>query len=235
MSTEGKLFKEFGLKYRDGIVDEGKWEEINPKILFILKETNDFECDLRSFLKDGGRPKTWSNIARWSYLIKKMFKKNNDTPDFKDFLKKGNDCGRKKHLSTACVMNLKKTAGQSTTKPNEFRDYFKDPKTIDILKEQMKLYPKIDIIICCGDIVFEIFKNKVLEDKELEKITDDFKLEHKNRCRKLRLYKSSKGYYVINFIHPQQHTYTNEKVWKSLGNIVKEINKNHLAEFATRE
>jgi len=222
MSVEGNLFKKYGFEtYRDGIVNEAEWEKTNPKILFLLKETNGYNRDLRHFARTGGRPKTWSNIARWSYLIKKMIAENIEPP-LKDFKKRGNDSARKKHLSTACVINLKKTEGKSTTKPNEFREYFKDPKTIDFLKEQMELYPQIDIVVCCGDIVFEIFKNKVLKEGELKTIKD-FKLINNNKCRNLKLYKSSKGYYIINFIHPQQYTYTNEKVWKSLIDIVKEI------------
>jgi len=227
MSIESKLFEQYKdivKDYRDGIVKEAEWEKANPKILFLLKETNGFKCDLRRFLRDGGRFQTWGNIARWSYLIKKMIAENIQS-SLEDFKKRGNDCGRKKHLSTACVVNLKKTAGESTTNPNEFREHFRDSNAIDILKEQMNLYTQIDVVVCCGNIVFEIFRNKVLEENELDRIKD-FKLEHKSKCRKLSLYKSSKGYYVINFIHPQQYTYKNETVWKSLVDIVKEIKLN---------
>jgi hypothetical protein len=229
MSIENELFEQYKdvVEARDGIVNDEEWENLNskiPKILFLLKETNGYDDDLRSFLKNGGRVQTWGNIARWSFLIKKMIAKN-EVPKFEDFQKRSNECARKKHLSTACVVNLKKTAGTSTTKPNEFLDHFKNPKTIDLLKEQMKLYPQFDIIVCCGAIVFEIFRNKVLEEKELKTIKD-FNVKNGNNCRNLKLYKSSKGYYIIDFIHPQQRTFTNENVWESLVDIVKEISHN---------
>ena len=225
MNTEEKLFEKFGFnEYRDGIVNEVEWKNTYPKILFVLKETNGYDDDLRSFLKAGGRVQTWGNIARWSYLIKNMIAENIE-PTFDDFKKRGNYCARKKHLSTACVINLKKTEGESTTNPNEFWEYFKGSKAVDILKEQMKLYSQIDIVVCCGGIVFEIFKNKVLEEKELKTIKD-FNLKNGNSYRELKLYKSLKGYYVIDFIHPQQRTFTNENIWKSLVDIVKKINEN---------
>ena len=70
-NKENELFNKIfeGSKYRDGIVNPEKWEKTSTKVMFVLKETNGLDGDLRDFLKAGGKCTTWNNIARWSALF----------------------------------------------------------------------------------------------------------------------------------------------------------------------
>lgn len=59
----------------DGIVDEKKWLESSPKILFVLKEANHkgkpHSASLsREWLYDGAGSNTWGNIALWTHAIR---------------------------------------------------------------------------------------------------------------------------------------------------------------------
>jgi len=70
LESEKKLFTEWEGKrkgfVKDGVVLERDYLSSNPKIAFILKEVNskDVGWDLREFVKQGGQPRTWNNVAR---------------------------------------------------------------------------------------------------------------------------------------------------------------------------
>ena len=54
----------------DGVVNPEQWEKTSPKIVFILRETDKLEGDLRKFLNEkGGDGDTWNNIVRWAEVL----------------------------------------------------------------------------------------------------------------------------------------------------------------------
>ena len=67
---------------RDGIVNEGRYDNSHPKTLFVRKEPNQHERDLRLDAEDAAKKiadrktcgfATWDNLARWSYGILHQF------------------------------------------------------------------------------------------------------------------------------------------------------------------
>ncbi len=53
----------------DGAVDPEVWEKTTPKIVFILRDTNQLYGDLRRFLREGGDGDIYNNIVRWTEAI----------------------------------------------------------------------------------------------------------------------------------------------------------------------
>lgn len=106
----------------DGIVDEKKWLESSPKILFVLKEANHkgkpHSASLsREWLYDGAGSNTWGNIALWTHAIR-HYKENLQWSDEIN-LRSLEKARRKHHLQTVVAMNLKKTpGGANSNKPN---------------------------------------------------------------------------------------------------------------------
>lgn len=88
----------------DGIIDEAEYKATKYKILYVMKEVNGGEgWNLKEFLKDGGRPQTWNNIARWTEGILSL------ENDFKwDYLESNNKDRRKIMLKKIGSINLKK-------------------------------------------------------------------------------------------------------------------------------
>lgn len=133
---------------KDGVVDEGTYEESRPKILFVLKEANGTERDvpdLRSFLRDGGRWQTWNNVARWTRGLRGL-----DDGIPWDALPSIDDSARKAQLRSIAAMNLKKSPGGAHSDPALIRrDAVADQK---FLNEQFALYAP-DLVICCGSPV----------------------------------------------------------------------------------
>lgn len=71
----------------DGAIDEEKWEQANPKILFLGKEAHNGENDswsLCELIQNWGKPKypLWWNVGRWAYGIQHTTKEY--IPDFPD-------------------------------------------------------------------------------------------------------------------------------------------------------
>ncbi len=145
----------------DGIVDEAEYLASRYKILYVMKEVNGGEgWNLKEFLKDGARPQTWNNIARWTEGILNL------EADYKwDYLDSNNEDRRKIMLKKIGSINLKKIPGKHTSNSNEITNEARLNK--DLINKQVELYQP-DIIICCGtfDTFVEIFsdaKNKKLK------------------------------------------------------------------------
>ena len=155
--------KRYGTKFiPDGVVDEASFASENIRFVFVLKEVA--ECyddfDLRSFLaqgapKDGGH--TWGPVTRWLGAAAGM-----------TFACTPNVDVRKQWLKKIGAMNLKKTTGKTVAVKKEIAQAAKDDA--DLLKEQVSLYlEKPTLFPCCGDGVFELFRDHVIKcpkDKE---------------------------------------------------------------------
>ena len=101
-----KYYKHNTSLIEDGVVSSSIYLESHPKLLFVMKE--DFQelngvRDLRTFLRDGGNPHIFNNIARWTKGIRVLPEKI-----VWDELNEMDAPKRKNALSSVCVMNLSK-------------------------------------------------------------------------------------------------------------------------------
>jgi len=120
----------------DGVVNPEQWEWTSPKIVFVLRDTNELNGDLREFLKGGGDGDTWNNIVRWAEVL--LFNKYSTRLD-KDY------CA--KILSSICAINLKKESGKGKANLKKIKEAAERDK--HFIKEQLDLYQP-DIVIACG-------------------------------------------------------------------------------------
>ena len=131
---------------KDGVVDENCFFSTKIKILVIMKETNDYinnEQNLRIFLKQGARWRTWNNIVRWVYGLQNL---NSDVNElWRNIADVSNDT-RIKYLSTISSINLKKKPGGATTNLDELKSESK--KDMEHLKKQISLYKNLDFVLC---------------------------------------------------------------------------------------
>jgi hypothetical protein len=131
-----KRDREYASFDKDGVVNPELWEKTSPKIVFVLRETNGLNGDLRKFLRKGGRGPTWNTVVRWAEVI--LFNTYSDKVDHDQ---------RKKILPLICVFNLKKESGGASSKPKAIR--VAAEKDRDFIQEQLNLYQP-DIVIACG-------------------------------------------------------------------------------------
>ncbi len=131
-----KLDREYASFDKDGVVNPELWEKTSPKIVFVLRETNGLNGDLRQFLRDDGDGDTWNNIVRWAEVI--LF---NTYPDKVDYDQ------RKKILPLICAVNLKKESGGASSNLTAIKAAAE--KDRDFIQEQLNLYQP-DIVIACG-------------------------------------------------------------------------------------
>ena len=193
---EAKNYKTFA---KDGVVDPEQWELEPYKILYVLKEVNNYEkdFDLREFLKNDGSAtywKTWNNIARWTKAIL----------EGGDYLRNVSKKEKTKWLSRIAAINLKKVGGKSDADDLEIKEYaINDSKEI---REQIGLYNP-DIIICCGrgtgknaDLLYEnVFQ---VENKESKLSAWQPPIEGYNYFY-VQLDGNDKKIPVVSFYHPQ--------------------------------
>lgn len=168
----------------DGVVNEEVYLASNPRLLFVLKEVNRFDRDLRTFLAEGGREETWNNVTRWVEGIRRLPK---DTP-WADLVRI--DEGRRQTaLASIVALNLNKSAGGHTTDNAALRKVALRDRSP--LNEQFRLYDPT-IVICCG--VSEIFHKTV-------------DLSEKPNCRStshgISYHEISKGKFVVDYSHPE--------------------------------
>ncbi len=129
----------------DGVVDETSFLASPIRLLFILKEVNDQEeggWDLREFLRQGGRPATWNNLARWVSGIYRL-------PQIAswDKVKNVTSIDRQQALRPISAINLKKTPGRYSADPKEIARFAYEDS--ELIGAQVALYmPKL--VICCG-------------------------------------------------------------------------------------
>jgi hypothetical protein len=151
---EDELFKEWRKKrpefiacfIADGVVNETEFEKGNPKIVFLLKETNNFEYkhkDLRVLLKDGHTGKAlWNNVVRWTMGIRAVW--NGGEPIN---IEKISQELRKEHLNTIAAVNVKKITGGSRAKKKEISQYLREDS--EFILRQLAIYDA-DVVILGG-------------------------------------------------------------------------------------
>lgn len=175
---------------RDGIVNPQVWEQTEPKVIFVLKETNDLRGDLRTFLANGGSKtfyRTWNNIVRWAEIVL-----------YGTYSTKLTQKRRDEILPHICAINLKKESGGERSNKGEIRLAAKDDK--DYIKRQIALYQP-DLVITCGfDLVGDTLKNIVYYEESAEWKNDINELYYYES----RLINQSKKIYVISMPHPNR-------------------------------
>lgn len=177
----------------DGVINNKAYQENGIKVMYILKEVNGGEernhkWDLRIFLagENGGRSKTWNNIARWQYGIENFENKN-----LWEKVKRVDKAFRSEQLNKISAINLKKEPGGATSKMGEIWDYAWTDR--EYLKEQISLYDA-HIIICCGtgDIV-----------KEYKLVEDEYFKDWKTSSSGLNYFITKNQKVIISHCHPQ--------------------------------
>ena len=205
---EKKLFAKWGEREitHDGVVTIEEYLASKVKVLYILKESNDFPSGpnftLKDFIKNGARWQSWNNIARWQHGIQTYYQTG--TAEYKNHV---NLTDRKNTLKDIAVMNLKKETGGAKSKDLEILNH--TIKDFSLLKEQLNLY-RPDIIICCGtgDIVVQ------------QGLFNDIRqsLESINKTR----YIIDSKTLLIKYFHPQ--AYKNKKIlFDTLMEVIKDV------------
>lgn len=139
--------------------------------------------DLRKFLSEGVRPKTWDNVTRWVRGIQNL-------PSIREwsfYEKITRDC-RKETLKSIVAMNLKKSPGGATTEPKALAAAAGADK--DYIRRQYSLYDP-DITICGGTGVDELFRKAV-----------GHRMKWQETTRGVRWYERKARKYVVSFSHP---------------------------------
>ncbi|HEX4581115.1 MAG TPA: hypothetical protein VH139_03595 [Acidobacteriaceae bacterium] len=124
----------------DGALSQKSYESARLKVLVVLKEPNDKNgewCDeggdIRRHGWEGGREKTWPNLARWAYLFENPGATYSEADSAVADLEK-----RKANLRRLVVMNLKKEPGSHSAHLPTIEQYAF--KYEDLLRKQFSIY-----------------------------------------------------------------------------------------------
>jgi len=133
---------------KDGIIDEINYVNSKVKLLFILRETNNYpdekmvnqaeEADLRELLKDGPRYQVFHTVARWASGI---------LENFLDFGQADNYENMKRSLSQIAVMNLKKYTGKAIADFNLISAFANFDE--EFIREEVEIIAP-NFVISCG-------------------------------------------------------------------------------------
>jgi hypothetical protein len=138
--------KEHGKLVRDGVVDEVRYRDSRPKLLFLLKEVNHpnapEDWDLRDYVEDDPRSYTWDNVARWVLGLRNL---DEDICWIRVQERMKNE--RIDLLRSIVVMNVKKEPGGAAAHKGELVRWANSHR--ELLQEQFLFY-KPDLVICCG-------------------------------------------------------------------------------------
>ena len=156
-----RLFEKWRMKYaneefaEDGIVNEHLWKTAKTKILFLLKETNDYSKDFRVLVNN----KPWSVIGYWAYGLQ-----NITSSTIAPFSEARKDSNWKCSCRSSALMNIKKSPGVSAADMDVIQKAAESDHEF-ILEEIDIIQP--DIIVCCGTLnvcrlflPFDSFKSK---------------------------------------------------------------------------
>jgi len=161
----------------DGIFDDGEWENVNKKILFIMKEVNNWEGgDLKTLFENGPKYPMWHTISRWAGGILNNF------PEFEEIDKWS---ARKENIKKIASINLKKTSGGPSSDMSIINAYAHMDK--ELLLEQIdEIQPSI--VVACGtfESVIWLLDLKVNPDKPYE-------------CP---VFEETRNIWVIPWVHP---------------------------------
>ena len=155
------LFESWKEKYQDagfaedGIIDESEWDKAMLKVMFLLKDTNNFSGDFRKAVRGG----PWHVVGRWSFGLQNV-KKNYILPfsEAKNNINQG--------CLSAAIVNLKKTPGRGVAVSDEIAEAVKRDKTF--IFEELKIIQP-DVIVCGATFgyVKELFPD-LAEQKPLD-------------------------------------------------------------------
>ncbi len=166
---EARLFRQWRQKHDeicpDGAVDPHEFAQSSPRILLVLKETNDIAGgDMRDYLRnDNSRPQTWSNAARWVHAIREL----GYSIPWNDVESASREY-RCQHLASVAAVNIKKTTGSHTSKNRELLEFsLGDDESIALLREQLTLY-EAHFVILCGSIVAHAYRQVFPDTAESE-------------------------------------------------------------------
>jgi len=147
---------------RDGIIDEHLFEQAERKVLFVMKETDDFQGDLREFLKDGPKTQMWHATARWAAGL---------LGDFPPFDKIDNEQAMRRSLTSIATINLKKASGGAQADMQKVNAYAQQDKQL-LRKQISDIGP--DVVVACGtfDIMIWLLGLNVVCDDPRRKPVD---------------------------------------------------------------
>ena len=141
---------------KDGVINTDKYYNAPAKILFCLKEVNDYkDRDLREMLNDGPKYQMWHTISRWAAGLLSDFNPN--------FNKIDNYEQMKNALIQIAAINLKKTSGGNRADMSVINAFAKQDR--ELLIKQIELINP-EILIACGtfDILIWLLDLKVDPD-----------------------------------------------------------------------
>ena len=128
----------------DGVIESGAYANSKPKIVVVLKETNDpgEGSSLCEILRTTPPHYTWNTVTRWVRAIRSL-------PDEIPWqeISDVDMTTRIDVLRTIAVMNVKKTAGGSVASNAELEKH--SQRFRDLIERQVALYSP-DIILLCG-------------------------------------------------------------------------------------
>ncbi len=148
---------------KDGIIKESAWLGASPKLLFLLKETNDFPDDIRVLIPNYWKG-LWVNVGRWAYGLQKTAK--GCIPSFTEASQPHN---YKTAGESSAIMNLKKSPGKNQSNMEEIRGKAQYDK--DFIKEELDIIQP-EIVVCGAK--FEIAK-KIISELNCKPIDEDSK------------------------------------------------------------
>lgn len=124
---------------KDGILNPAAFHQAKRRILFVLKDTNDFRAgnDLRVWLQDGPHY-MWHTVARWAAGLLNGFLAYTTTDE---------DEIKRTALRQIAAINLKKADGGATITRQQLLAYVHQDR--DLLLEQIEDI-KPDLMIACG-------------------------------------------------------------------------------------
>ena len=148
----------------DGILDESRWHETTPKILFLLKESNsdfkniggrghapdgksmvfwDTDKGLNGWGPNGASKVFWRNINIWQYVATEFWNKR--TPDQSKI-----KMIKEKQVNSIAYVNIKKNAeNKPISNNNEIYEYAVNDKDF-LVRQIVTINP--EVIFCCGTI-----------------------------------------------------------------------------------
>jgi len=126
---------------KDGALNPDKYFSSPIRILFILKDTNDYAGgDLASLLKNGPVYQMWHVLARWASGLMRSFPAYEEINNWEEMCES---------LWSVSVINLKKITGKSTAQNRDINVYaYRDR---ELLRRQIELLNP-QLIVSCGVI-----------------------------------------------------------------------------------
>ena len=203
---------------RDGAMKPRIFEKVKAegktKIVFALKEANDpdgQDWSLSDVVYEHDRWMTWDNLARWTLALSNL----EDPPVWSD-AQPMDVVRRRLSLETVAAVNLKKCAGGDSSIRSEILKAAK--VDADLLLEQFNLY-QADIIVCCGESVFDGLHEHVFPNPQIS----DYRSNGPHNCHSFLVGNNTT---VFDFWHPQYAGKTDQFMYEALIEVARNALKN---------